>query len=53
MNSLKERLQMVAVVFVLGMLVFCLWYLLFYMPGKMAEPEGTLVYVEPRKLDRL
>lgn len=50
MNSLKERLQILLAVILLGTAVFCIWYLLFYMPARMAEPEGTLVYSVPGKL---
>ena len=45
MNSLKECLQILLVVAVLGLVVFVAWYLLFYMPGRLAEPEGTLVWL--------
>jgi len=53
MNSLKERLQILIAVLLLGMAVFCIWYLLFYMPARMNEPDGTLVYRIPGKLVRL
>lgn len=49
MNSLKEGLQILIAVLVLGMVLFGLWYLFVYMPEKFSEPSGTLVQV-PGKL---
>ena len=46
MNSRRQRLQIA--VFLLLLVVFAAWYLMFYLPGRMAEPEGTLVCIPGR-----
>lgn len=48
MNSRRHRLQIAAAVFLLLLVVFAAWYLMFYLPGRMAEPEGTLVCIPGR-----
>ncbi len=43
MNSLKNRLQFLAAVLLLVLVVFMAWYLLFQKPGSLYTPDGTLV----------
>ncbi len=43
MNSLKNRLQLLAAVLLLALVVFMAWYLLFQRPGSLYTPDGTLV----------
>jgi len=43
MKSLKNRLQIAVAVLLLLGLVFMVWYVLFYMPGQVKKPDGTLV----------
>ena len=43
MNSLKNRLQLLAAVLLLVLIVFMALYLLFQKPGSIHAPDGTLV----------
>lgn len=43
MNSLKNGLQLVAVLMLLAILGLAVWYILFYMPGSGNLADGTLV----------
>ncbi len=43
MNSLKNRLQLLAAVLLLALVVFMAWYLLFQKPRSLYMPDGTLV----------
>lgn len=53
MNSLKNRLQLLAAILLLLGLVFMIWYVLFYRPGLGSGPDGTLVSNFIGKLVRL
>lgn len=43
MNSLKNKLGILAVLLCMGAVVLLVWYLLFSMPGNQTAPDGTLV----------
>lgn len=43
MNSLKNKLGILAVLLCMGALVLLIWYLLFIMSRNGAAPDGTLV----------
>lgn len=43
MNSLKNGLQLLAVLMLLAILGLAVWYILFYMPGSGNLADGTLV----------
>lgn len=42
MRFFRHRLQTALAVFLLGAALFFLWYLLFFLPAKKAEPDGVL-----------
>lgn len=43
MNSLKNKLGILAVLLCMGAVVLLVWYLLFTMSENGASPDGTLV----------
>lgn len=53
MNSIKDRLQLAAVIFLLGIVVFVMWYLMIFLPGQMKEPDGTFVKTTSERLVNL